>query len=112
MTSEWKERSVAELEKASKIDPGAANVHLLLGGALMQLKRLPEAERELLRAYELGGTGVGNAQLLLGQLYLTEQKLEPALRAFEQYLKDVPAAPNAVQVKSIIEKIKAALNQK
>ena len=102
--------SVAELEKAAKIDPGAANVHLLLGGALMQLKRLPEAERELLRAYELGG--VGNAQLLLGQVYLNEQKLEPALRAFEQYLKDVPAAPNAEQVKSVIEKIKAALNQK
>ena len=102
--------SVAELEKAAKIDPGAANVHLLLGGALMQLKRLPEAERELLRAYELGG--VGNAQLLLGQVYLNEQKLEPALRAFEQYLKDVPAAPNAGQVKSIIEKIKAALGKK
>ena len=104
--------SVAELEKAAKINPEAANVHLLLGGALMQLKRLPEAERELLRAYELGGVGVGNAQLLLGQLYLTEQKLEPALRAFEQYLKDVPAAPNAGQVKSIIEKIKAALGKK
>ena len=64
----------------------------------------------MLRAYELGG--VGNAQLLLGQVYLNEQKLEPALHAFEQYLKDVPAAPNAEQVKSIIEKIKAALKQK
>ena len=104
--------SAAELEKAAKIDPGAANVHLLLGGALTQLKRLPEAERELLRAYDLGGSRLGNAQLLLGQLYLTQQKLEPALRAFEQYLKDVPAAPNAGQVKSVIEKIRAALNQK
>lgn len=103
--------AVAELEKAVKLDPDAANVHLLLGGALMQLKRTVDAERELLRAYELGGAGVGNAQLLLGQLYLSQQKLEAARRALEQYLKDVPAAPNAAQVRETVEKIKAALKQ-
>lgn len=103
--------AVAELEKAVKLDPNAANVHLLLGGALMQLKRPADAERELLRAYELGGAGVGNAQLLLGQLYLSQQKLEPARRALEQYLKDVPAAPNAAQVGETVEKIKAALKK-
>lgn len=103
--------AAAELEKAVKLDPSAANVHLLLGGALMQLKRTAEAERELLRAYELGGARVGNAQLLLGQLYISQQKLEPARRALEQYLKDVPAAPNAAQVKETVEKIKEALKQ-
>lgn len=101
----------AELEKAVKLDPAAANVHLLLGGAYMQLKRAAEAERELLRAYELAGTGVGNAQLLLGQLYLSQQKLQPALRALEQYLKDVPAAPNAAQVRETVGKIKAAMKK-
>lgn len=103
--------AATELEKAVKIDPSAANVHLLLGGALMQLRRPTEAERELLRAYELGGAGVGNAQLLLGQLYLSQQKLELARRALEQYLKDVPAAPNAAQVREAVEKIKAALEK-
>ncbi|MBV8858522.1 MAG: tetratricopeptide repeat protein [Acidobacteria bacterium] len=103
--------AAAELEKADALDPGAANVHLLLGGAYMQLKRPAEAERELLRAYELGGAGVGNAQLLLGQLYLSQQKLEPARRALEQYLKDVPAAPNAAQVKETVEKIKEAVKK-
>lgn len=103
--------AAAELEQAVKVDPNAANVHLLLGGALMQLKRPAEAERELLRAYELAGAGVGNAQLLLGQLYLTQQKLEPARRALEQYLRDVPAAPNAAQVRETVEKIKAALKK-
>ncbi|MBV9926679.1 MAG: tetratricopeptide repeat protein [Acidobacteria bacterium] len=103
--------AAAELEQAVKLDPGAANAHLLLGGAYMQLKRPAEAERELLRAYELGGAGVGNAQLLLGQLYLSQQKLEPARRALEQYLKDVPAAPNAAQVRETVEKIKSALGK-
>lgn len=104
--------AVAELEKAVKLDPDAANVHLLLGGALMQLKRPADAERELLRAYELGGASVGNAQLLLGQLYLSQQKLNDARRALEQYLKDVPAAPNAAQVRETVEKIKAALKKR
>lgn len=104
--------AAAELEKAGALDPGAANVHLLLGGAYMQLKRPAEAERELLRAYELGGAGVGNAQLLLGQLYLSQRKLEPARRAFLQYLKDVPDAPNAAGVRRMVVSIDEALNQK
>jgi Flp pilus assembly protein TadD len=104
--------AASHLEQAVRLDATAANVHLLLGGAYMQLKRPAEAERELLRAYELGGSGVGNAQLLLGQLYLSQQKLEPARRALEQYLKDVPAAPNAAQVRETVEKIKEALKQK
>jgi tetratricopeptide (TPR) repeat protein len=103
--------AAVELEQAFKLDPSAANVHLLLGGAYMQLKRPGEAERELLRAYELGGAGVGNAQLLLGQLYLSQRKLEPARRALEQYLKDVPAAPNAAQVRETVEKIKEVLKK-
>jgi tetratricopeptide (TPR) repeat protein len=101
--------AASELEKAVRLDPDAANVRLLLGGALLELKRPADAERELLRAYELAGAGVGNAQLLLGQLYLSQQKLERALRAYEQYLRDVPAAPNAEKVREVIGKLRQAL---
>jgi tetratricopeptide (TPR) repeat protein len=104
--------AAAEFEKAVKLDPSAANVHLLLGGALIELKRPAEAERELLRAYELGGARLANAQLLLGQLYLSQQKPEAALRALEQYLKDAPSAPNAAQVGETVEKIREALKKK
>jgi hypothetical protein len=34
------------------------------------------------------------------------------MAAFEQYLIDVPQAPNAAEVRSVIEKIKKALSQK
>jgi tetratricopeptide (TPR) repeat protein len=104
--------AVAELEKAVALNPQSALAHLYLGAALLQLKRVTDAERELLRAYELGGKKVGGAQLLLGQLYFMQQKYEPAQRAFEQYLQDVPNAPNAAQIKEAIEKIRAALKQK
>jgi TolA-binding protein len=73
---------------------------------------LEEAESELLRAYSLGGVEMGAAQFLLGELYFLEKKYESAMRAFEQYLADVPRAPNAVEVQSLIDRIKAALDRK
>ncbi|MFN2482898.1 MAG: tetratricopeptide repeat protein [Pyrinomonadaceae bacterium] len=104
--------AVKELRRAVELQPDAANAHLLLGGGLLQLKRPEEAEKSLLRAYELGGAGVGHAQLLLGQLYLEQNKFEPALRAFEQYLKDVPQSPNAAQITALTVKIKNRLRGK
>ena len=106
------EAAVTELEKALALNPDAAMARLYLGGALLQLKKLPDAERELLRAYQLAGKSVATAQLLLGQLYYNQQKYELALRAFEQYLKDVPNAPNAAQIQDVIAKLKASLKQK
>jgi tetratricopeptide (TPR) repeat protein len=104
--------AASELETSIKLEPNAVMAHLQLGGALIELKRLREAERELLRAYELGGSTAGAAQFLLGQVYYLGLKYEAALRAFEQYLKDVPNAPNAAQVRDFAEKIKAALKPK
>jgi tetratricopeptide (TPR) repeat protein len=101
-----------ELEKSIAINPKVAHAHLYLGGALFNLKRTAEAEVALQKAYELGGSSVAGAQLLLGQLYFQQQKYDLSQRAFEHYLKDMPNAPNAAQVKSIIEKIKAAMKQK
>src|SRR5262245_56100471 len=100
-----------ELEKAIAINPRVAHAHLYLGGALINLKRTAEAEVALKKAYELGGSSVADAQLLLGNLYFLQQKYDLSLRAFEQYLKDMPNASNAAQVKAAIERAKAALKQ-
>lgn len=104
--------AATELEKAVTLSPASASARLYWGAALLQLQKMAEAERELLKAYELGGKAVGTAHFLLGQLYYNQQKYEAALRAFEQFLQDVPAAPNAAQIKEVIEKIKAALKPK
>lgn len=100
------EQAAEELKKAVIINDSAANAQLLLGATLLQLNRLEESEKSLLRAYEVAGRGAGNAQMFLGQLYLMQQKPAAALKAFEQYLKDVPGAPNAVQIKAEIERLK------
>jgi Flp pilus assembly protein TadD len=97
---------VKELQETIELEPSAVNAHLLLGGDLMQLKRADEAERALLRAYELGGVSAGHAQLLLGQLYFEQKKYDLALRAFEQYLKDVPGAHNAAQIRDVVGQLR------
>lgn len=99
--------AVTELEQAIILVHDVANFHLQLGGALMQIRQYERAERELLRAYELGGNRAGAAQLLLGHIYVAEQRFSDAQRAFEQYLKDVPAAPNAIAVNKLIDDLKA-----
>jgi Flp pilus assembly protein TadD len=101
--------AVPQFEEALKLEPDMVMAHMQLGGALLQLKRLPEAERELRKAYELGGTSAGAAQLLLGETYHLQGKYDLAIKAFEQYLNDVPQAPNVAQVREAIDRMKIAL---
>lgn len=100
-----------EMEKAVEIDPESPNAQLYLGAAYLQLRKLAEAEPALLKAYALAGKRVANAQLLLGQLYYNQQKLLPALHAFEQYLADLPTASNATQINEIVAKLKVLLKK-
>jgi TolA-binding protein len=78
---------------------------------LLQIGRLDDAQRELLSAYRLGGTQMGGAQLMLGQIYFLQKKYENAQQAFELYLADVPNAPNSSEVRAFIAKIKTALGR-
>ena len=101
--------AAAELKLAAEALPDSPKVHLQWGGALLQLNHLEAAERALLAAYRLGGSGMGGAQLMLGQIYFTQKKYAAARQAFRQYLTDVPQAPNRAEVEGVIEKINAAL---
>ena len=105
------DEAIKELSQAVEVFPTSARSHLLLGGALLQVNRMSEAERELLAAYKIGGTQMGGAQLMLGQIYFMQKNYEGALKAFEQYLADVPKAPKQQEVEGMVVKIKAALNK-
>src|SRR5215813_8613095 len=100
--------AVAQLQKSIQLAPNAMNSHLQLGAAYLQLKELSGAERELLKAYELGGKAAGAAQLMLGQVYYAQNRFSDAERAFGQYLKDVPSAPNAAQIQQLIADLKVS----
>jgi tetratricopeptide (TPR) repeat protein len=103
-----------EFEKAlgeAPNGPDEIEIRMQLGSALLQLKRMDEAERELTKAYELGGKRAASAQAVLGQLYFERRKFDLALRAYEQYLKDLPNPPDLAQVRQQIEKINAELKK-
>jgi Flp pilus assembly protein TadD len=102
------QEAVKELQRTIELEPTAFNAHLLLGGNLLRLKRTAEAERSLLRAYELGGSDAGHAQLMLGQLYFDQKKYDLALRSFELYVRDVPDAQNVAQIKDVVAKLRAS----
>jgi tetratricopeptide (TPR) repeat protein len=106
------EEAVRELGQAAKLLPSGSRIRFQLGAALLQMKRFDEAERELQEAYRLSGPELGAAQFLLGELYFLTKRYDNAMRAFEQYLVDVPEAPNAEVVRGLINKIKAAISQK
>jgi Flp pilus assembly protein TadD len=99
--------AITELEKATALEDGASS-HLQLGFALMQAQQPARAERELLRAYQIAGQAAGAAQLMLGHIYYSQHRLGEAQRAFEQYLKDVPSAPNASEIAKQIADLKTA----
>jgi tetratricopeptide (TPR) repeat protein len=98
--------AVKELESVLAVYPDPARVHLQLGAALVEMKQPARAEQELLEAYRLRGAELGVAQFLLGQLYFTQKKYDLALKAFKQYLADVPSAPNAAEVSALIERFR------
>lgn len=102
--------AAAELGNVVSRDPSIVNAHLQLGGALLQLQSWDRAEAELLRAYELGGASAGAAQLLLGHLYYHQRRFADAEHAFQRYVNDIPTAPNAAQVRTVIAALKSAKN--
>ena len=103
--------AIAELEKAVALSPDSASARLYLGALLAQSSKKSDAERELLKAYQLGGKTVATAQLWLGQLYYSQQKYEPALKAFEQFLADEPTGPNTAKAQKVVEELKALLKK-
>ncbi len=100
------------LGEAVTQEPENALAHFNLGAALMQAGKLDEAEKALLRAYEIKGAGMAGTNLLLGQLYYQKHDYQKAINSFTKYLRDFPDAPNAAQVKESIRRLTEAINKK
>lgn len=89
-------------ERALALDAGSPAAHLYAGLAHMGVDDAERAEGELTAAYRLGGSKFALAQFHLGQIYLNKGEKALALKAFETYLRELPDAANAEQVKRLI----------
>jgi len=90
------------LNQALSLDAGSPDARLYSGIALMALGSPDAAEKDLRTAYSLGGTPYALALFHLGQLYMNKGDRESARRAFAEYLRDLPNADNADQVRKMI----------
>ncbi len=105
--SKFKE-AVAALREAVDAEPDNALAQFNYGAALMQTGSLDDAEAALVKAYKIEGAKMAGAQMLLGMVYSQKQNAQKAIEAFETYLRDLPDAPNAAQVKEAIARLRKA----
>jgi Flp pilus assembly protein TadD len=105
------ELAIAVLREAIKAEPDNALAQFNLGVALIQTASLDEAETALSKTYALKGSEMAGAQLMLGQVYFQKQNYAKAIESFEIYLRDLPNAPNAAQVKDAVEKLRQSVKK-
>jgi Flp pilus assembly protein TadD len=100
--------AVTAFREAITIEPENALAQFNLGATLLESGDLDEAEAALRRACQLEGDKMPGAQLLLGQIYFRKKDYPKAIEAFEAYLRGLPNAPNATQVKDAVQKLRLA----
>jgi Flp pilus assembly protein TadD len=103
--------AITVLREAIKAEQDNALAHFNLGIALMQTGNLDEAENAFAKSYALKGSEMAGAQLMLGQIHYQKQSYVKAIESFETYLRDLPNAPNAAQVKDAVEKLRQSVKK-
>jgi tetratricopeptide (TPR) repeat protein len=98
------------LSEAVKVDSSSATAVFLLGVSSYRLNRNDEAESNLKRALELNKR-MGQAHVMLANLFIRKQEWQKALDNLDAYLKDNSAAPDAKAIQDtrakVAERVKA-----
>ena len=96
------------LRNAIKAKRDAALPRYYLGRCLTSLGRFDEAEKELRTAIELGGNEMKEAHRMLANLFLEKGQEERAVEELKTYLELVPNAPDAANLRKIIQQLTEA----
>ena len=91
------------LRRALSLEANSPAARLYLGKALSGLDDPEAAEAEFKAAHDLGGADYSLALYYLGHIYLNRGQRQRALEMFQSYLSETPNAPNATDVKKLIE---------
>ncbi len=95
------------LRQATQKSSSFATPHYYLGLDLIKLKKLTEAETELLAAARLGGDQMPLAHMYLGGIYWEKKDYAHAVVELETYLRLSPNAANAEQIKNTVKELRA-----
>lgn len=98
--------SVPVLRKALKANEQSAVAHYFLGQSLANLGLFSDAEKELLRALQLGKEEMKEAHRILAIIYSARGAKKEAADELEAYLKLAPNTPDAEKIKDQIRKLR------
>jgi Flp pilus assembly protein TadD len=99
------------LRKTLKVKPESAAAYYYLGRTLNKLGKNDEAEKAFLTCTEKSPGEFKEAHRLLAAIYLDRGKPERVVEQLEIYLKLVPTAPDADNLRMVIEQNKRARTQ-
>jgi tetratricopeptide (TPR) repeat protein len=103
--------AIQSLKQSVALAPNSANSHLWLGIALFRSGKTAEAEEPLKRAYQLAGKQVPDVHMYLAQLYSNTKRYKEAADELELFLKEVPNAKNAEQLKGLVKSLREKAKQ-
>ena len=98
----------ASLRKTLKVKPDSNAAYYYLGRTLNKLGKNDEAEKAFLTCTEKSPGEFKEAHRLLAAIYLDRGKPERVVEQLEMYLKLVPTAPDADNLRMVIEQNKRA----
>ena len=99
------------LRKTLKVRPESSAAYYYLGRTLNKLGKNDEAEKAFLTCTEKSPGEFKEAHRLLAAIYLDRGKPERVVEQLEMYLKLVPTAPDAENLRMVIEQNKRAKTQ-
>jgi len=97
------------LRRAKESDHQSAVVSYFFGQALANLGKFDEAAKELNLAIAAGGAEMKEAHRILAIIYGSRQDTRRELEELETYLRYEPHAPDAEQLRALVEKLKQKL---
>jgi tetratricopeptide (TPR) repeat protein len=101
-----------ELRLAVSKNDTSGTAHYYLGRTLAVLRKFDEAEKELQRALSLAGDQMGTAHRFLGAIYQARGDNPRAVTELETYLRLVPDAPDANQIRELIKGMRSGAAKK
>jgi tetratricopeptide (TPR) repeat protein len=98
--------AVDPLRRCMQLRPAWLVPKIYLGVALVETEQLEEAEALLLRGVKAGGREEALSFLYLGKLYAMKGDREKAITNLQGYLDRDPDSRNAVEVRSLLERLR------
>ena len=95
------------LRAAIAVKDQSAVAHYYIGRTLISLGQFDAAENELNLAIKVGGDEMNEAHRMLANLFIAKGDDQRAIKELELYLKLVPEAPDAANLRKAIGQLKA-----